>query len=86
MVLYNILVGECSTFWVSRSEPTGAGWAPQRVQVAWFQLLVSAIETPVLPPANFQLFEAHCLDKRVPLSAASEAGGQLDPVLSCFES
>ena len=38
----------------------------QRVQVAWFQLLVSATEfqLKLLPLADFQLFEVHCLDNR----------------------
>ena len=50
------------------------------MQVAWFQLLVSATE---ISPADFQLFEAHCLDKRKSVSCfgGSRATG---PVLELF--
>ena len=52
------------------------------------QLLVSATEISVklLPPANFQLFEAHRPDKRATSVGCFAGSRAARPVLSCFES
>ena len=51
-MIYIILVGECSAFLASGSDPT---------MLCTICLLRTRDEVKFLPPAEFQLFEAHCL-------------------------
>ena len=52
------------------------------MQVAWFQLLLSATEIRVklLPPTDFQLFVAHCVCLPTSVGALRATG----PVLELF--